>query len=183
MWAKGYATRRDERLDSRIMDVWILRHAAAQDRAPSGKDEDRELTSEGRARAEGVARGLAALSPSIEVILTSHYPRARQTAQPCAKALGLEPPRDFPPLLPGTDPSKTVKELVRGGWTSVLLVGHQPHLGSLVGLLAFGDERREVPLRKAAVACVSWEPDGEGRLEALLPPKVLERVREGKAQR
>jgi phosphohistidine phosphatase len=183
MWAEGYATAPDERLDSRIMDVWILRHAAAQDRAPSGKDEDRELSSEGHARAEAVARGLAALSPSIDVILTSRYPRARQTAEPCANALRLEPPRDSPALLPGTDPSKTVKELVRGGWSSVLLVGHQPHLGSLVGLLAFGDERREIPLRKAAVARVSWELGGEGRLEALLPPKLLERIGKGRAQK
>jgi phosphohistidine phosphatase len=158
------------------MDVWILRHAVAQDRAPSGRDEDRELTAEGTERAGAVARGLATLAPSIDVILTSRYARARQTAEPCAKALGLAEPRDFPALVPGTDPSKTAKELERGGWSSVLLVGHQPHLGSLVGLLAFGDERREVPLRKAAVARVAWEPDGKGRLEALLPSKFLERL-------
>jgi phosphohistidine phosphatase SixA len=56
----------------------------------------------------------------------------------------------------------------------VLLVGHQPLLGELVGLFAFGDPRRDVPLRKAALARIEWTPGGSGTLEALLPPEVLE---------
>jgi phosphohistidine phosphatase len=158
------------------MDVWLLRHAAAQDRAPSGRDEDRELTPEGFARARAVGRGLAALSPPIAIVLTSPFSRARQTAQACATALGLASPHPFAPLLPGTDPSHAVEELARGGWPSVLLVGHQPLLGALVGLFVFGDERHEIPLRKAATVRVSWTPGGAGRLEGLLPPEVLERL-------
>jgi phosphohistidine phosphatase SixA len=56
----------------------------------------------------------------------------------------------------------------------VLLVGHQPLLGSLVSLFVFGDDAHEVALRKAAVARLTWEPGRAGRLEALLPPEVLE---------
>src|SRR6059036_2543094 len=120
------------------MDVWLMRHAAAEDRAASGRDEDRELTAEGLARAEAVARGLAALKPSIDVVLTSPLPRARETAEAAARALGIDGPRDFPALMPGADPARTAAELARKDWESVLLVGHQPHLGSLIGLLAFG---------------------------------------------
>ena len=160
------------------MDVWLLRHAAAQDRALSGRDEDRALTAEGLERAEAVARGLAALSPPIAIVLTSPFARARETAEPCARALGLEAPRAVPVLLPGTDPRRTAEELARGGWSSVLLVGHQPLLGSLAGLLVFGDERNEIPLRKAEIARVTWTPGSAGRLEALLPPEVLEQLEE-----
>ncbi len=39
----------------------------------------------------------------------------------------------------------------------------------------------EFPLRKAAVARVSWKPEGGGRLEGLLSPEILERL--GKADR
>lgn len=158
------------------MDVWLLRHAAAQNHAPSGRDEDRELTPEGLARARAVARGLAALSPPIAIVLTSPFVRAFQTAEACARALRLESPREFPALLSGTDPSRVAKDLARDGWESALLVGHQPLLGSLIGFLVFGDDRREIPLRKAAIARVTWEPGGAGTLEALLPPEFLERL-------
>ena len=158
------------------MDVWLLRHAEAYDRSASGRDEDRELTPEGGARAVAVARGLAVLAPPIALILTSPFARARATAEPCARALRLEPPHEFPALLPGSDPSRTANDLARGGWRSVLLVGHQPLLGSLAGLLVFGDERFEIPLRKAAVARISWTPGVSGSLEALFPPEILEKL-------
>ncbi|HSE63993.1 MAG TPA: phosphohistidine phosphatase SixA [Thermoanaerobaculia bacterium] len=158
------------------MDVWLLRHAEAQGDAPSGRDEERELTPEGLARARAVARGLAALLPPIEIVLASPFRRALQTAEPCARALRLELPRPVPVLMPGTDPAEAASELARGGWRSVLIVGHQPLLGSLVGLLVFGDGRREVPLRKAAIARVTWAPGGSGTLEALLPPEILEKL-------
>ena len=72
------------------MDIWLLRHAMAEERSGSGRDADRELTPDGLRRAERVARGLAALSPDIEAVWTSPYRRARQTAEPAAQALGLE---------------------------------------------------------------------------------------------
>jgi phosphohistidine phosphatase len=153
------------------MDVWLLRHAEAHDSSRSGRDEDRELTSKGLSRAEAVARGLASLEPSIDVVLTSPLIRARQTAEAAARALGTEPPREFPELAPGIDPRRTAGDLAAGKkWDSVLL------LGSLIGFLVFGDARREVPLRKAGVAHVSWEPKGGGRLVAFLPPRILERL-------
>ena len=155
------------------MDVWLLRHAEAEDRAPSGRDEDRDLTPGGLATATAVGRGLAALSPPIAIILTSPFSRTRQTAEACATALGLESPHPFAALLPGTDPARAADELARGGWPSVLVVGHQPLLGALVGLLVFGDARHEIPLRIGAIARVSWTPGGSGRLEGFLPPEVL----------
>ena len=160
------------------MDVWLLRHAAADERAASGRDEDRLLTPEGRTRAQSVARGLAALAPPIAVVLTSPFARARATADPCARALRLEPPHDFPALLPGSDPARAAAEVASGNWRSVLLVGHQPLLGSLAGLLVFGDERQEIPLRKAALARITWTPGGAGTLEALFPAEILERLGE-----
>src|ERR1700686_4214330 len=71
------------------MDIWLLRHAVAEEVSASGRDADRALTPDGLRRAERVARGLAALEPSIDLVLTSPYRRARQTAEPAARALGL----------------------------------------------------------------------------------------------
>jgi phosphohistidine phosphatase len=158
------------------MEVWILRHAAAERQADWGQDADRALTPKGAKRATSVAKGLSALEPEIEAVLTSPFVRARQTAEPAARALGIERSIETRALEPSRDPEDVVRELSRGKWRSVLLVGHEPHLGSLLGFLVFGDPDREIPLRKAAVAHVSWEPKGEGRLEALLPPEILERL-------
>ena len=71
------------------MEIWLLRHAAAEDRADSGRDADRTLTEDGHRRAREVGRGLARLEPEISLVLTSPYARARQTAESAARALNL----------------------------------------------------------------------------------------------
>ena len=159
------------------MEIWLLRHAAAEDRAASGRDADRTLTEDGHRRAREVARGLAALEPEIELILTSPYWRARQTAEPAAQALQLTSRlRETRALEPERDPSEILEEIRAENVESVLLVGHEPHLGALLGRLVSGGPGLEIPLKKAAVARVSWSGTGAGSLRALLPPKVLGRL-------
>ena len=156
------------------MDVWLLRHAAAEDGARSGRDADRALTPEGAERAAAVARELARVAPGIEAVLTSPYRRARQTAKPAADAFGVEKVIEARSLEPGRAPSEILKELSSSPWKRVLLVGHEPPLGSVIGLVVFGDESRGIPLKKAQVAHLSWTPGEAGRLKALIPAKVLE---------
>ncbi|HTY41570.1 MAG TPA: histidine phosphatase family protein, partial [Thermoanaerobaculia bacterium] len=71
------------------MEIWLLRHAAAEERSSSGRDADRTLTEDGHKRAREVARGLAALETGITLVLSSPFARARQTAEPVARALKL----------------------------------------------------------------------------------------------
>lgn len=162
------------------MDVWLLRHAAAEARAASGRDQDRELTAEGLERARVVARGIAVLEPGILRIVTSPYRRARQTAEPVAEALRLSAKlSESRALEPDRNPEEILSELEAENCGSVLLVGHEPHLGALLGRLVTGDGHVEIPLKKAAVARVEWER-GAGTLRALLPARVLERVARAK---
>jgi phosphohistidine phosphatase len=160
------------------MDLWLLRHAETEDRAASGKDEDRSLTAEGFAQAKNVARGLAALEPGIALVLTSPYRRARQTAGRAADA--LRPPggvRESRALAPGSDPEAVLSELADLTEESVLLVGHAPLLGFLLGRLVMGEPRREIPLSKAGAAWLSLQGiEQRARLRAFLPPRVLERL-------
>ena len=158
------------------MDIWLLRHAAAEEAAATGRDADRELTREGVRRAGRVAQGLAALEPAIDLVLTSPYRRARQTAEAAAKALGLEKGlRETRALEPGRDPSDILEELLAERPAGVLLVGHEPHLGELLGVLVAGGQHA-FPLKKAMAAWVAAE-GSSGTLKALLPARVLERVR------
>jgi phosphohistidine phosphatase len=155
------------------MDLWLLRHAAAEERARSGRDSDRALTPEGLLRAEAVGRGLARLEPGVSRIVTSPYLRARQTAEAAAKALGIPARslRESDALLPERDPEEILLEVVESE-SDVLLVGHQPHLGNLLGRLVAG--RAEIPIKKASVARVTLTGRWSGKLRAYVPPGWLE---------
>ena len=160
------------------MEIWLLRHAAAEEASESGRDADRKLTAEGEKRARAVARGLASLKPAIELVLSSPYRRALQTAEPAARELGLSRHlRETRALEPGRDPQEVLEEVRAEATKGVLLVGHEPHLGALLGRLLAGRPLLTVALKKAAVARVEWDGTGAGDLRALLPPRVLERLR------
>jgi phosphohistidine phosphatase len=159
------------------MEIWLLRHAAAEDRSSSGRDSDRTLTEDGHKRAREVARGLAALEPGIELVLTSPYARARQTAEPAARALKLgDRLRETAALEPDRDPEDILGEVRAEKVGAVLLVGHEPHLGALLGRLVAGRHGLTIPMKKAAVARLSWEGSGAASLRALLPARVLARI-------
>jgi len=159
------------------MEIWLLRHASAEDRSDSGKDADRTLTEDGHKRAREVARGLAELETGIELVLTSPYARARQTAEPAARALHLQDRlRETQALEPSSDPEEILDEVRAEKVGAILLVGHEPHLGALLGRLVAGRPGLEIPMRKAAAARVSWSGSGAATLRALLPSKVLARI-------
>ena len=161
------------------MEIWLLRHAAAEDRASSGRDADRTLTEDGHRRARDVARGLAKLEPSISLVLTSPYARARQTAEAAARSLHLEGKiRETVNLEPHADPGDVLGELREEKAESVLLVGHEPHMGALLGRLVSGRAGLEIPMKKAAVARVVWVGSGPGELRALLPSRLLAKLGE-----
>jgi phosphohistidine phosphatase len=159
------------------MEVWLLRHAAAEESSDSGRDSDRRLTAEGEKRARAVARGLAALEPGIDRILTSPYRRARQTAEPAARELGLEKVlSETRALEPGRDPQEILEEIRAEKAEGWLLVGHEPHLGALLGRLVAGRPLLTLPLKKAAVARLEWDGTGPAELKALLPARILEKL-------
>jgi len=125
-----------------------------------------------------VARGLAALEPGIELVLTSPFARARQTAEPVARALKLSNRlRETSTLEPDRDPEEVLGEVREEKVEAVLLVGHEPHLGALLGHLVFGRPGGPpIPMKKAAVARLAWDGTGVASLKALLPARILGRV-------
>lgn len=159
------------------MELWLLRHAEAEERSASGRDEDRRLTDSGLKQAEAAGRGIAAASKGISLVLTSPYRRAWQTAEAAARALGIEALRSTRALEPDRDPDEVLSLIREKGEDAVLLVGHAPLLGHLLGRLVSGDSDADVPLSKASAA---WLTLGENvrraRLRALLPAKILERL-------
>src|SRR5438067_4279335 len=130
------------------MDLYLLRHGEAG-QAP--RDEDRELTERGHEQARAIAAGLAWLNPGLDIILASPLPRAIQTAQPLARALGLEV-QTAAALAPGHGPHEPLA-LLAGRGERVLLVGHEPQMSGIALRLTGG----RVHMRTAMLAHVELE--------------------------
>ena len=155
------------------MDLYVLRHAEAGEAA---RDEDRELTPHGRHQAQAVAAGIAWLKPNIGAVLTSPLSRARQTAAPVAKALGVTSSEVWE-LAAGREPAEALALLPRHE-RGILLVGHEPQLSAIAHAATGG----RIRLRKAMLFYIqlhSIEP-AYGDLCWLLSWRQIERL--GRAQ-
>lgn len=147
------------------MKLWILRHGEAE---PYGArpDPERALTAHGR---EEVLRSAARLiGQPLLAIYASPYLRAQQTAQLVREALGFEPELvtvDW--LTPDTRPQAVLEHL--GDQGDVLLVSHNPLVGSLLGLLQHGHLQQPAQVKTAGLA----ELEGELPLAGAMTLKGL----------
>ena len=143
------------------MKLWVLRHGEAELRANS--DAERRLTAHGR---EQVVRSAAhLLGQPLQAIIASPYVRAQQTAALVHETLGFaEPLRTVPWLTPEADVQQVIGEIERLGLEHVLLVSHQPLVGSLIGFLQQGHLRQPHPMSTASLA----ELEGEFPLAGLM---------------
>lgn len=138
------------------MDVTVIRHGTAQDRAPS--DADRALTATGEAEAARAGERVAQTDPPPDLIVSSPYLRARQTAEAVAARVGLTGQVELDEALVPESPPEGVWELLSRvtGRRHVVLVAHEPILSAVCGLLL----GRSVPsLRRAEILSMQ---SGEG---------------------
>ena len=79
------------------MNLYILRHGIAVDHGTPGfsNDADRPLTPEGERKLQRIAKAMQALDLGLDLILTSPYLRARQTAEGVAEVLKLRKKLEF----------------------------------------------------------------------------------------
>ncbi len=162
------------------MKLYCIRHGLAHDPQPEQPDSQRILTKEGYKKTRLVAQRLAALGVRVELILTSPYLRASQTAVICHEQ-GLGPmPVIHEALQPGGDWASWLawwQEWQTQGGGAVALVGHQPDLSHWAERLVWGEVRDKLVLKKAGVILLELpeqgHPVGQAQLLWLLPPKVL----------
>jgi phosphohistidine phosphatase len=163
------------------MNLYILRHGIAVDPdVPAfASDAERPLTPEGERKMRRVCRAMKALDLSFDLVLSSPYLRARQTAEIVAEGLGLRKKLEFSDdLTPGGSTAHLVEFLTgrEPSPESVLLVGHEPYLSGLISLLIFGELAPTVVMKKGGLARLSTESLKHGRcaaLEWLLTPKQM----------
>jgi phosphohistidine phosphatase len=138
------------------MDLYLVRHAIAEEHHPVRwpDDSERTLTPKGIARFRRAARGLQSLVPEVDVMLSSPYPRAWQTAELLHREAGWPAPQHCPELEAVRSPTGVLHVLeAHRAHSSAAFVGHEPFLSRLASLLLCGDEGTlALELKKGGVA-------------------------------
>lgn len=154
------------------MKLYLMRHAHALD--GGGNDFWRTLSEKGKVQAEAAAAWLGGLGISSARVVSSPYPRARETADIVAAALRSDVLVDER-LASGAgtdDLSALAHELGEAG-RSLFFVGHAPDLDRFCAHL-LGARPGAIEMKKGAVAAVSLERSGlgGGTLEWLVNPSL-----------
>jgi phosphohistidine phosphatase len=156
------------------MDIYILRHGEAEDAGNGLADRDRKLTAKGKRDLKDVLKVARRAEVAPGLILSSPLRRAQETAAIASEVLECNQVVETRNLLPGANPEHVWKEICADYKVeAILLAGHQPHLGSLIGLLL--EAAVMVDLKKSAL--VRIETHGKlgpprGILKWMITPKV-----------
>ena len=151
------------------MDLFLIRHAIAEERRADLLDANRQLTEPGIARFNAVVEGLDRSGFRFDRVYHSPWLRAVQTAE-------LLAPINDGPMIP-TDgladtPRPELFSSFQGG--CVACVGHEPWMSQAVSLLTTGDLHGAwLRFKKGGVAWLRG-PAHPARMElrALIPPRL-----------
>ena len=163
------------------LDLYVLRHGLAEDRGSAQylNDDERPLTAKGVRRMTRQVRGLSSLGVSIDVIMSSPLLRAVQTAEIVHEGLCMTGRLvTSNALAPNGSPSRLVSQLAMGysSADNVMIVGHEPHLSSLISVLTTGNPEPVVRLRKGALCKLRLPAPRYGRcgwIEWSMTPKQM----------
>jgi len=162
----------------------VVRHAIAEDREDFARTRDddaqRPLTPEGRHKMERGALGLVELIPELDLLASSPFKRAADTAEILAKTYGGMRVERVPELCPGAGVDRFIGWLAgQHGRSVVAVVGHEPDLSRIVCALLSGADGPFLELRKGAACLLEFPgPVGVGgaTLDWFLGPKHLRRI-------
>ena len=163
------------------MELYLIRHGIAEEHQPGLKDEERQLTPEGKEKTEKIAQRLVKLSFNFDLILTSPLVRAYQTAE-ILIAAGLSSQLE-------TSDHLSFDGNIQNWWqewlkprkypqkTKLALVGHEPSLSHWAEFLLWGEAKESLILKKAGMMGIKLPDDGSplGRSQMfwLTQPKYL----------
>jgi phosphohistidine phosphatase len=162
------------------MELYVVRHAIAEEAAPDQDDPSRRLTPDGHRKLKKAVQGLRDLRIRFDRILTSPWARARETAE------ALSPLCDDAPIeselltrSPCAELLAQIAEVTSAAKRGTAVVGHEPWLGELVSLLAFGDTRfgDSLTIKKSGLVWLDGTAvPGGMMIRAIVPPKFLRAI-------
>ena len=168
------------------MKLLLVRHAIAEDAeafiAAGGTDAQRPLTEAGRKKMRKGTNRLRSQLRVINLLVTSPLLRARETADIIARAFGDLPIVERAELDYRYPPEAVFDWLAQHPTVeNVALVGHEPQLSLLTGLLMAGEARPLIAFRKGGMALIEFTGRigvGEGVLQWALTPGQLRSLKQ-----
>jgi len=155
------------------MILYVLRHGEAVEQSDGGSDEWRYLTEQGRADIGKVVERVAEYGHKPRLILSSPLVRAVQTAEIAARRACRKNRTIVTALLqPGGDRDDVIRYILQHKEAKrVMIVGHEPLLGSLVTALL--DSPTPVALKKGSCVALELDIDRDGTSPALAKPATF----------
>ena len=156
--------------------LYVVRHAIAEDRDDERWPDDaqRPLAPDGETSFRRAARGLRAIVPNVDVVLSSPYVRAWRTAEILREEARWPKPEPCEQLEAERSPAEALEPIrALSERDAVAVVGHEPHLSGLVSLLLAGDTGAlALDLKKGAVVRLDLSGDA-AVLRWFATPKTL----------
>lgn len=156
------------------MFLYIVRHAVAEEREDFAKknadDSLRPLTPKGKKKLQKMILNLEKDFENLDLIVTSPYVRAKQSAQVIADVADNAKVVESGELVPHAPPQSLVKWLKShcGKHKKVVVVGHEPHISSFTSFLLTGNATENfVEMKKSSVALLDI-----GNFEDITPSKA-----------
>ena len=167
------------------MRIVIIRHGIAEDQetfAKSGQEDAlRPLTKQGRQKLRKAAGGLKQIVPAIDMIASSPLLRAAQTAEIISEAYDKTRILQIAALAPRKPPAALLDWLnAHRSEATVALIGHEPHLSTVLSWLLTGLQESFIVLKKGGAALIEIDaPVAAGRAKLLwmLKPSQLRALR------
>lgn len=126
-----------------------------------------------------VAIRLQDLIGAVDLIVSSPYVRARQTAEVLSQILFETKIVEAPELVPQGPPASFLKWLKAHArdLKSVMVVGHEPQLSVFASYLLCGVQESILEMKKSGAACLELGPlseveAGTAELLWLVPPRI-----------
>lgn len=185
------------------MRLLVIRHAIAMERKDyhlqarrearlggagtefETNDDFRPLTQDGQRKMRKNAKGLKEFVPQPHLLVTSPLTRALQTSEILSEVWNGLDMASCDELRPGSEPAEFAKWLKGQPQAEkpdclIAIVGHEPHLSSLVSWFMTGSSKSLFELKKGGACCLDFArgfDKGRGRLLWLATPPMLRALR------
>lgn len=160
------------------MNIYLVRHAIAESisATKANGDSERSLTEDGFNQASMMSTALRKLDKSLDMVLSSPYKRALQTAEFFAKSNSIEVSKSNK-LAPGVSIDSLLTEIESiGDASDLMLVGHEPDMGEIAAKILGGGKMFNLPFKKGAILCIQ-DADAPsvlpGKLSFLVTPEII----------
>jgi phosphohistidine phosphatase len=167
-----------------MMNIFILRHGIAVERGTEGfeKDSERPLTGKGKRQLWTSATAMKRMKLRFDLILSSPYKRARQTAEIIAEELKLKKRLKLSDALKSeNDPETVIGEIagLKPTPENILLVGHEPYLSHLISRLVSRSGNLAMDFKKGGLCKLEMGGSAgtaNAQLVWLLTPKLMKEM-------